>query len=685
MVFDYIIADVDLEKMQHGKKTEKTMCVCPLCEPNYFFCIFIIENNVNFSSTSYEQIFLDRSSSKLRRVYLLRKRGLSKTTLCRKIINDWCNAHEGRAVAQGGSFQDEDVLPMFDIFCINLRKVSFEKKLIEAICALLPVEKVPSKHILGPHLKFNGDKVLFILDGLDEMIVKADFIKNVLSCCFMQLGDRIEIDQSLDLKGFSQRNAQEFTKELFENCYNDGNAIKQFTENIACNKLVPELIHVPLLLHLLVQIWYENKRSLPNKLHELYIVLLNRMADRIMEKNKRDPNHRQMRFTVDDINFPFPSKISQTSLAVNCGEGFLLSLCEVAHHFFLSSEKENSLIFKETNLLNALGERGEEKLEMALDLGILSVTNSMFCPNRETSVSFLHETIQEFFTAFCLIVKPEKFTNFISSMADLNDVQRNENIVVFLVGLMPELGNKVLEKCNELCKDDLEYLWTEEGMDRHKYRELDIINTMYLRCKREVIGEDVLLTVSRLRLGQSDLDLQCWNPAVLQSLDLIGTQMSHVHVNLRGFTGIQYLRLYSLNCKLYLPDSDSISVLIMDKLKLSSSCCDALGSTLTHCTKLERLIIHETDLLNCVLHLSNLRKLAVLDISGVTLSSSCCDVLGSTLTHCTKLERLIIHETDLLNCVLHLSNLRKLAVLDISGVTLSSSCCDVLGNTLGND
>ncbi|KAL3863269.1 hypothetical protein ACJMK2_005034 [Sinanodonta woodiana] len=666
--------------------------------------------------TSYKQIFLDEQGFKFKRVYLQGKGGLGKTTFCRKVLHAWCNAHENRLTAHDNCFQDEAVLQTFDLlFYLNLREVSKEETLIEVICSQLPLQEISNNNVLGTLLNANGDKVLFILDGLDETIVQPKFLENIITrrvypdCCFlvssrpwkiskMALQEGTEIDLLLDLKGFSKENAIKCAKKIFENCYKDGNVIEKFMKDIEGNKLAIQLIHVPLLLLILTQVWYENNMSLPRKLHELYILFLNLLTSREKDKYKKDPNHRQMRFTLGDMQSPLPTKISEMSLVVNFGEGLFLSLCKVAHHFLLSGQKENSLVFEKTELLNILGDRGKEKLKIALDLGVLSVTDSVSYIYRKMYASFLHKTLQEFFTALYFLVSRDKLANFVSSISDFNDVLQNENIIVFLVGLMPELGNSVLEKINQLCKDDWEVLEKRELMNysdctlfslphiyrkEHFYFRLSSISKIYLRCNDNMMGENVLLSVSGLVLMQNVFDTHHWNPSLLQSLILTGTNSTDYSlVDLRGFTGLGHLRLEDLTCDLYLPESDSLSILTMMRLTLSSCCCDVLGRTLIQCTGLKYIAIHKTDLQKCLLDLSNMTEITTLLMSNVTLSSRCCDVIGSTLTHCTKLESLKIKYIDLHNCVLDLSNMTELTSLDMSEVTLSSSCCDVLGSAL---
>ncbi|KAK3593723.1 hypothetical protein CHS0354_013620 [Potamilus streckersoni] len=652
--------------------------------------------------TSYKQIFLDERCLKLfKRVYLRGKGGLGKTTFCRKVLHAWCNAHEGRPVSQDGFFQDEAILKLFDIlFYLNLREVSVKTNLIEAICDQFPLEEVPSKDVLGNLLKINGDKVLFILDGLDEMVVIPRCIENVLTrrvypkCCFlvssrpwkmsqMELHEEMEIDLLLDLQGFSKQNAIKFAENIFNNCYNDGSAIREFEMDLYSNKLATQLFHVPLILLFMAQVWYENERSLPNKLHKLYILLLNLLTDRMMEKYKKDPTQKQTRFVSGFMQSSLPTKLSETSLVVNFGEEFLLSLCEVAYHFLLKGEMESSLVFEETNLLKAFGNRGKEKLDVALDLSILSVTDSISYLHRRTSVSFLHKTMQEFFTAVYFILSSEKLADFISSMTDLNAVKQNENSIVFLVGLMPELGNRVLEKVNELCKDDWERSNERLKMYRYGFHDISII---YLRCKEEVIGDEVQLNVFGLDLQQNYFNPQYWNPDFLQYLKITGFSNSsivnYVLLDLKGLRKLKYLELSKLECDLYLPMSDSLSSLIMSNTTLSNSCCDVLGSSLQHYSKLKNLQICGTNLRNCLLDFSNMKELEDLYMLYVTLSSSCSDVLGRTLIHCTKLIVLSIHNTNLHNCLLDVSNMTELRVLDISKVILSCSCCEVLGTSL---
>ncbi|KAK3594499.1 hypothetical protein CHS0354_007138 [Potamilus streckersoni] len=703
----------DISKLQHNLiqayRSLRYVQVSPIFEKMRCYidniCVDLVieekEDNSTTKVTSYKQIFLDERGSNFKRVYFRGKGGLGKTTFCKKVLHAWCNTHEGRRAPQNGYFQDEDVLQIFDLlFYLNLREISVEDNLIEVICRQCPFEEEPNRTTLGTMLSHNGNKVLFILDGLDELIVKTGFIENVLTrrvhpdCSFfvstrpwkisqMELQKGPEIDLLLDLQGFTTRSAKIFAKNIFENCYKDGNAIKQFNKDIKHNKLATELIHVPLLLLFMAHVWYE-QMTLPSKLHELYIIFLNLLANRMDEKYKKDADHRNT-FTLCETHSPFPSKLSETSLVVNFGEGFLLSLCEVAHHFLLSSQKENSLVFEEKQLLNALGERGKEKLNLALDLGVLSVTDSLSYLVRKTSVSFIHKTVQEFFTAVCLIFNPEKFANFVSSIGDVNEVQQNENIIVFLVGLMPKHGNKVLQKVNEICSNDWETCWNGSNLLDYQ-QQLYAINEMYLRCKGETDGEDVFLDVSCLQLNtklKTDLYLRPWNQSVLQFLNLSweeDTDDDHetITVDLRRFTELKYLSLSDLNSKLYLPNTNSLTVLIIKNMKLPSS-CDVLGRALLHYTKLPKLEVWFTDLHDCHLELSHMRDLTLLKLWGVTLTCNCWDILFKSLTMCHGLETLDLYRNNIpLSCHLDLSQFKVLSQLTLQFKDASNYCCDIL-------
>ncbi|KAK3593722.1 hypothetical protein CHS0354_013619 [Potamilus streckersoni] len=176
----------------------------------------------------------------------------------------------------------------------------------------------------------------------------------------------------------------------------------------------------------------------------------------------------------------------------------------------------------------------------------------------------------------------------------------------------------------------------------------------------------------------------------LRVLDMMGVTLSSRCCDILGSTVTHCTKIMKFiihkidlhSCKLDLPKITELIDLDISEVTLSSNSCDALGSTLTHCTKLNMLSVHATDLHNCLLDLSNMTELIDLNISDVRLSSSCCDVLGKTLTHCTKLERLRIQKTDLSICLLDLSNMSELTKLDIAKATLSSNCCDVLCRTM---
>ncbi|KAL3891809.1 hypothetical protein ACJMK2_004055 [Sinanodonta woodiana] len=462
--------------------------------------------------TSFRQIF-EKCDRKVMRIILQAPAGQGKSTFCRKVVHTWCSVQKKRLnipIDDGTSdrsetsgLEHEDELLRFDVLLyICLRDISDEKTLMDVVHAQFPIVESQDhmSHMEALIGQAENNKVLLIMDGLDEMDNSVSFIGQIMrrelypsltvlaTTRSWKIGElrlirSAHFDLLLDLQGFSFDNSMLFAKKMFDNYYKDESAIAQFKEDILKNDVIRSLVHVPLLLLFIVQVWYDRK-SFPQTIHELYMEMLDVIVNRYMKSKKRiekSQAQQDQKWPLESTIFNSNPKLSRLSLVKHFGADFLASLCEVANHFLINACTETSLVFDEEVLLGLLGKEGTSKLQTALGLGILSKSESRsrFC--EKIRLTFLHKTVQEFLAAINICCREDRCSMFLDSLNSFGDVLRNEQIIKFAAGISTNQCQKIFEKIYEVCEKGK--LQSKNPLDEYRMRSL---SGMYIDCIREV-------------------------------------------------------------------------------------------------------------------------------------------------------------------------------------------------------
>ena len=302
--------------------------------------------------------------------------GMGKSTYCQKLAYDWATKQKDF----NPSFPDIDVLLLLK--CHEIRS-----DIWEAIDdQILPVEiEDGAKECFFRFIRENQEKVLLVLDGLDEMEsgelkkISALFEGKELSCCHIVLTARHEVGGKLrrycdtlwEIVGFTRRDAKKFIRTYFRSIKKE-----YLTEN------------------LLKTIWGAGGRK------DLY------------ELTKNPLNVTLLCILCEDFAGVFPA--SRTQLYI---EIVLCVLRRYERKQGLSSKNENLVsVYKEDLMhLGRLALQSLRKGELCFEehefsdnfivlskFGFLSVHSSSSKRIARVRYSFLHKSFQEFFSGFYL-------------------------------------------------------------------------------------------------------------------------------------------------------------------------------------------------------------------------------------------------------------------------------------------
>ena len=302
--------------------------------------------------------------------------GMGKSTFCQKLAYDWATKQKDFNT----SFPDIDVLLLLK--CHEIRS-----DIWEAIDdQILPVEiEDGAKECFFRFIRENQEKVLLVLDGLDEMEsgelkkISALFEGKELSCCHIVLTARHEVGRKLrrycdtlwEIVGFTRRDAKKFIRTYFRSIKKE-----YLTEN------------------LLKTIWGAGGRK------DLY------------ELAKNPLNVTLLCILCEDFAGVFPA--SRTQLY---NEIVLCVLRRYERKQGLSSKNENLVsVYKEDLMhLGRLALQSLRKGELCFEehefsdnfivlskFGFLSVHSSSSKRIARVRHSFLHKSFQEFFSGFYL-------------------------------------------------------------------------------------------------------------------------------------------------------------------------------------------------------------------------------------------------------------------------------------------
>ena len=375
--------------------------------------------------------------------------GIGKTTFCLKLAYDWANQSSSPT-----SF------PKFELVLL-LKCRDIDGYLTEAISEQLFPNDM-SKDAREELLRFledieNQERVLIILDGLDELAEKSKhYVDDLLhrkrwAFCYVLATTRqekgIEVRKEpefvfnlfLQIEGFTEEDSFEYIRRHFKIAGPDHSSKgEKLIEEIKKNALLQDLQTNPLNLLLLCVVYEDHKGELPSSRTDLYhvivVCLLRRYCAKHNVKARRKDRDLETRFKRDIRCLG--------KLAWNC-------LLNDRHSFF---EEE----------LEELESRNEKLV--ARELGFVYKEESLKRLRPEHEYCFLHKSFQEYLAASYIAHKlgRNKFNVFEHLNFDAV-VKKFLQVFVFVCGILGEEASILFAQIGEKLKGDWDWLKCSEA------------------------------------------------------------------------------------------------------------------------------------------------------------------------------------------------------------------------------
>ena len=372
--------------------------------------------------------------------------GIGKTTFCLNFANKW---------ARERSAENSQLSINFELVLL-LKCRDFEGDVMEAICNQLLPEDCDEeiRNNLMDFLKdfHNQEKVLLILDGLDELPTRSkchvDKLLNrqILPFCFVLVTCRQErgisarkefqFEIHFQIEGFTNKAASDFVMRYFENI-SPTNGQKLMAE-IKENTLLQALLNNPLNLLLLCVVFEDSQGKFPSSRTNLYQIIVCCLLRRfcVKHKLKSHPDNKILQKQFEE------SVLALGELAWNC----LLQ----DRHSFLEEE------------LASLERRTDGLVARYISLVFKEASVKKLNPSDE--YHFLHKTFREFLAASYLAHSLQKddiniFRDFDLEFHDV--VTKYQQVFLFAVGILKQNDVLFRQVGEELLEDNGEWNWLQ--------------------------------------------------------------------------------------------------------------------------------------------------------------------------------------------------------------------------------
>ena len=371
--------------------------------------------------------------------------GIGKTTFCLKLAYDWAR----ETVPTNSSF------PKLQ-FVLLLKCRDIDKDIMEAIKEQLLPEDMKdetwtkfSEFIKDIHVQ---DKILLILDGLDELPEKSkQFVdkllrRRILPFCYILVTCRqekgidvrknFEFDLLLEIKGFSEDDAYCYIKKHFQNVGpKHSSKGETLAKEVKENTLLNALRNNPLNLLLLCVIYEDYDGKLPTSRTELYQVIVQCLLRRYCAKHSlvvpEDNNTLKKRFDEDIL--------ALGELAWTCLLNDRLSFRE--EELAEREVKNKNLVARKIGLLYK-----EERLKRIL--------------RSQYEYWFLHKTFQEYLAAAFIVHKLQKGELNVFQYTTFDDlVQKYPQVFLFVSGMLGEKATVLFTQIGVQLKEKKDWDW----------------------------------------------------------------------------------------------------------------------------------------------------------------------------------------------------------------------------------
>ncbi|XP_035690083.1 NLR family CARD domain-containing protein 4-like [Branchiostoma floridae] len=498
-------------------------------------------------------------------------------------------------------------------------------------------------------LKRNKSRVLFLLDGYDELQPEAraagQAIPKLLSGKLYPnstivitsrpsagVQQHTRPDCHVNIRGFSHRHVEKYMQQYFT-VVNKQELIKTLSKHVQDNKLLNTLIQTPMFLMLVCVLWEEDQELVSTgTMTGLYDNLLTCLVRKYCEREG-----------VDMPTEGLPTEVAES----------LLQLGKLALEALLRNETLLDLTEVEKENVN---------WELLLKLGVVSleVSSSKLHPRKQ--LNFSHKTMQEFLAG--RYVAHALANQDIVELLQLTSITKAlelSNLLQFTCGCDSRAAQAVMEELSKISRREFTHLRPDQFESSHVPMDQDIKKS----C--QTYKRFAALCLSILSERQEPEVLQ----GISQALPIVMLDSS---INSREATGLQYYiqNLHSAN----LPDRVILKVPkgtgSRDTVQYLQQCFRTPLPGLRLDLELSGQFDSPDETARLVSVLNNVPGLRALDLSLTRLTPSSLQPLVQGFSHMSLLEELDLTGNDLGDAGMEvlqvgLSSVPHLAVLRLGG------------------
>ena len=583
--------------------------------------------------------------------------------------------------------QEKELLQKFSIVLfINLSRISPNSTLLKVLSEQIVMRSRNDISSLIDYIDLHQENCCLILDGWDEYdpsscpeltdIINGCLWPDVYSLTTSRIREQTVLPDNIDtqcmVKGFNQTQASFYIDKLLK-AFKHAEKHDIITTFIESHKLW-NIFRVPLLLNFLCTLYMSNV-ELSDKVTLLYTNIIQSTI------GKQKLKHMKLK-SSSSANVPLESYKSE-----------LMALGELGLSG-LTGENTQTAFNKE----KVMGESGGVG-ESGLKLGLLQMVKSQD-PQGPVLYQFPHKSVQEYLSAIYIANSDQGLNTYLEYLNSLIKVYDHQLLVMFVCGLNPAFGKKLIQKIQEIsdcsnvtaaqCPGFSYRGWETDNPDvtNMAYRHIQTANDIspfIIRCSFEMTspGETDNYNIFPFTQSSTDREHIQIKPEINFRILSIETINKLIELNQLSLSSGNEVSCYNLN--ITHDNIDQVNSLFShladnthtDDVDITNVSCDVKSNIL------HALIQHYNHLLFfkmvnvclcisdqvCVLqHLSTQQDLVSLGLQKVSLSG-CEEALCDTLTKLPSLRGLYLRslslpgwESRLCEAVSHMNQLHLLAL-----------------------
>ena len=322
--------------------------------------------------------------------------GMGKSTLCWELCRKWDDLK---------SLQHYKIVVLQKLREMRLQKATTLNEIFHHDNPAL------SKGVEDEMYRFEGEGVLLILDGFDEMPDKLihdkeSLIMRVISGACLPKATRLVTSRPsaihykkhvfpqeyrhIKTHGFTDESIEQFSEKAFAR---NSEVLEHFKKFILSNPIIKSMMYIPVNCAILAQVYkdiVDSTMPMPKTMTQLYTTLvLVLIRRRMIERGEWDKGKR----VPDDLN-DLPGEVTEALKRISelAYRGLFWETVQLGEFISVPYVDQVQLVFSD----DEVGEHFEH-------LGLLSEAKEMYvCKGARSTYSFSHRSIQEFLAACCV-------------------------------------------------------------------------------------------------------------------------------------------------------------------------------------------------------------------------------------------------------------------------------------------